>query len=137
MVTDTYVRHSFKSCEKWLKIHDLKVVWAFSRLVFFDLASACEPARSSTSISFKKKLGFVFSANLVPRKSLQSVALRTLLPVPTYRRIEHFANPPTFLFKFLKKKFKNIHLFIVCYLLIWADYYAYSRSLYTICISEG
>ena len=137
MVTDTYVRHSFKSCEKWLKIHDLKVVWAFSRLVFFDLASACEPARSSTSISFKKNLGFVFSVNLVPRRSLQSVALRTLLPVPTYRRIEHFAKPPTFLFKFLKKEFKNIHLFIVYYLLIWVDYYAHSRSVCAICISEG
>ena len=41
------------------------------------------------------------------------------------------------LFLFLKKKFKNIHLFIECHLLIWVDNYAHSTSLYTICISEN
>ena len=62
---------------------------------FFNLASAREFATSSISISFKKNLGFGFWANLVPRKSLQSVILRTLPPVPTYRCAKHFANPQT------------------------------------------
>ena len=115
----------------WM-LSEPSIVW-----YFFNLASTCESARSFTPISFKKTLGFVFLANLVARKSLQSVALRTLPPVPTYQHIEHFANSPTFSFKFLKKKNENIHLFIVCYLLFWVDYYAHSTSLYTICIREG
>ena len=43
----------------------------------------------------------------------------------------------SFLFKFLKKKLKNIHLFIMCCLLIWGDCYAHSTSLYAIWVSEG
>ena len=64
---------------------------------FFNLASAHESTRSPTSMSFKKNLGFGLSANVVPRKFLQSMALRTLPPVPTYRLVEHFANRPTWL----------------------------------------
>ena len=64
---------------------------------FFNLASASESTRSSTSISFKKNVGFGFSANIVSRKSLKSVALRTLPPAPTYWRVEDFANPSTWL----------------------------------------
>ena len=48
-------------------------------------------------LSLKKNLGFSFSAIIVPRKSLQSVALRLLPPVPTHRRVEHFTNPSTWL----------------------------------------
>ena len=44
------------------------------------------------------------------------------------RKFNHFS------LKFWKKKKnKNIQLSIGCYLLIWADYYAHSRSLCTIC----
>ena len=60
---------------------------------FFNLASALESARSSTSISFKKKIGFCFSGNLVQRKSLPSVALIPSSPVPKYQCAKYFSNP--------------------------------------------
>ena len=48
----------------------------------------------------------------------------------TYREVQSF-------FFNSGEKIKNIHLFIVWYMLIWVDYYAHSTSLCTICISEG
>lgn len=64
------------------QIHKWETAWKFAELgwetmtwklpepsivkYFFNLASGLESAISSTSISFKKDLGFVFSAYLVP-----------------------------------------------------------------------
>ena len=91
--------HKWNAALKIVKLGWKTITWKLSEpsivRYFFNLASARESARSSPSISFKKNLGFGFSANLVSRKSLQSVTLRTLPPIPTYRRAEYFANPPT------------------------------------------
>ena len=61
---------------------------------FFNLDSAVESARPSTSICFKRNLGFVFSANLVPGKSLQSVALRSLPLCSHISTYKTFWQPP-------------------------------------------
>ena len=80
------------------------------------------------SISYITVVNRHYTLNQKSKSNSGTITYRSKSISVTYKEVQ------SFFFKFWRK---NIYLFIVWYILIWVDYYAYSTSRCTIVFSEG